>query len=47
VCVGSAEHCAELLHAYAEAGCDRVYLWPIADERTQLERISAEVAPQL
>lgn len=47
VCVGSAEHCAELLHAYAEAGCDRVYLWPIGDERTQLQRISAEVAPQL
>jgi len=47
VCVGSADHCAELLHAYAEAGCDRVYLWPIGEERTQLERISAEVAPQL
>jgi hypothetical protein len=37
VCVGAAEHCAELLGRYAEAGCDRVYVWPLGDEARQLE----------
>ena len=47
VCVGTAEHCAKLLRAYAEAGCHRVYLWPIGDEPTQLARIAEEVVPLL
>jgi alkanesulfonate monooxygenase SsuD/methylene tetrahydromethanopterin reductase-like flavin-dependent oxidoreductase (luciferase family) len=47
VCVGPAGHCADLLARYAEAGCERVYLWPIGDEARQLELIAAEVAPQL
>ena len=47
VCVGSAEHCAELLTRYAEAGCERVYLWPLGDERRQLELIASEVAPRI
>jgi alkanesulfonate monooxygenase SsuD/methylene tetrahydromethanopterin reductase-like flavin-dependent oxidoreductase (luciferase family) len=47
VCVGSAEHCAELLSRYAEAGCGRVYLWPLGDERRQLELVAETVAPQL
>jgi alkanesulfonate monooxygenase SsuD/methylene tetrahydromethanopterin reductase-like flavin-dependent oxidoreductase (luciferase family) len=46
VCVGPAEHCAELLSRYAEAGCERVYLWPLGDERRQLELVAGEVAPQ-
>ena len=33
VCVGPPEHCAELLSRYAEAGCERVFLWPLGDER--------------
>jgi hypothetical protein len=41
VCVGPAEHCAELLSRYAEAGCERVYLWPLGDERRQLELIAS------
>ena len=45
VCVGSAEHCAQLLSRYAEAGCRRVYLWPLGDERRQLERVASEVVP--
>ena len=45
VCVGSPEHCAELLSRYAHAGCDRVYLWPLGDERRQLERIAGDVIP--
>ena len=47
VCVGTLEHCAELLTRYAEAGCERVYLWPLGDERRQLELIAGELAPQI
>ena len=47
VCVGSAEDCAELLSAYAGAGCERVYLWPVGDARRQLERVAGEVVPLL
>lgn len=47
VCVGSAEHCAELLASYAEAGCQRVYLWPLGDEARQLELVARDVAPRL
>jgi alkanesulfonate monooxygenase SsuD/methylene tetrahydromethanopterin reductase-like flavin-dependent oxidoreductase (luciferase family) len=47
VCVGTPEHCAELLTRYAEAGCERVYLWPLGHERRQLELIAGEVAPQI
>ena len=47
VCVGSPEHCAELLSRYAEAGCERVYLWPLGDERRQLELIASDVAPAI
>ena len=41
VCVGPAEHCAELLARYAEAGCRRVYLWPLGAEPRQLEMVAA------
>jgi alkanesulfonate monooxygenase SsuD/methylene tetrahydromethanopterin reductase-like flavin-dependent oxidoreductase (luciferase family) len=37
VCIGPAGHCAELLSRFAEAGCERVYLWPLGDEPRQLE----------
>ena len=47
VCVGSAEHCAELLSSYAAAGCERIYLWPLGDERRQLELVAGEVAPRI
>ena len=47
VCVGSAEHCAELLSRYAEAGCGCVYLWPLGDERRQIELLASEVAPRI
>jgi alkanesulfonate monooxygenase SsuD/methylene tetrahydromethanopterin reductase-like flavin-dependent oxidoreductase (luciferase family) len=47
VCVGSAEHCAELLSRYAAAGCRRVYLWPLGDERRQLEIVASDVAPMV
>jgi alkanesulfonate monooxygenase SsuD/methylene tetrahydromethanopterin reductase-like flavin-dependent oxidoreductase (luciferase family) len=47
VCVGTPEHCAELLTSYADAGCERVYLWPLGDERRQLELIAGEVVPRI
>jgi alkanesulfonate monooxygenase SsuD/methylene tetrahydromethanopterin reductase-like flavin-dependent oxidoreductase (luciferase family) len=47
VCVGSPEHCAELLSRYAQAGCQCVYLWPLGDEPRQLELVANTVAPQL
>ena len=37
LCVGSAQQCAELLSRYAEAGCERVHLWPLGDEPRQVE----------
>jgi alkanesulfonate monooxygenase SsuD/methylene tetrahydromethanopterin reductase-like flavin-dependent oxidoreductase (luciferase family) len=37
LCVGSPEECAELLSRYAEAGCERVHLWPLGDEARQVE----------
>jgi alkanesulfonate monooxygenase SsuD/methylene tetrahydromethanopterin reductase-like flavin-dependent oxidoreductase (luciferase family) len=47
VCIGSAEHCAALLFSYAEAGCERVYLWPLGSERRQIELVASEVAPRV
>ena len=44
---GSAELVAERLIAFREAGVQRVFLWPVADEVEQLERFRAEVAPLL
>jgi alkanesulfonate monooxygenase SsuD/methylene tetrahydromethanopterin reductase-like flavin-dependent oxidoreductase (luciferase family) len=46
VCVGPAGHCAELLARYAEAGCERVFVWPLGDEARQVELI-AQAADQL
>ena len=37
LCVGSPQQCAELLARYAEAGCERVHLWPLGDEPRQVE----------
>src|SRR3954471_15168485 len=47
VCVGPAEHCIELLSRYAEAGCERVYLWPLGDEAHQLAHVAGDVVPQV
>ncbi|MEU4420884.1 LLM class flavin-dependent oxidoreductase [Actinoplanes sp. NPDC024001] len=47
VLIGPAEDCAATLRAYAEAGIDQVFLWPLADPREQLERFMRDVAPRL
>ena len=43
--IGPAEACAEQLAAYAAAGAQRVFLWPLADELQQLEIFRERVAP--
>ena len=45
VCIGTPQHCAALLSAYARAGCSRVHLWPVGDETAQLQRIVTDVLP--
>jgi alkanesulfonate monooxygenase SsuD/methylene tetrahydromethanopterin reductase-like flavin-dependent oxidoreductase (luciferase family) len=47
LCVGSADHCAELLSRYARAGCQWVQLWPLGDEPRQIERFAANVVPRI
>jgi alkanesulfonate monooxygenase SsuD/methylene tetrahydromethanopterin reductase-like flavin-dependent oxidoreductase (luciferase family) len=43
--MGTPEQCAARLTAYAEAGVQRVLIWPAADELSQIERFAAEVIP--
>jgi alkanesulfonate monooxygenase SsuD/methylene tetrahydromethanopterin reductase-like flavin-dependent oxidoreductase (luciferase family) len=45
VCVGSAEHCAELLTRYVAVGCRRMHFWPVADEPRQLSLLADQVLP--
>jgi alkanesulfonate monooxygenase SsuD/methylene tetrahydromethanopterin reductase-like flavin-dependent oxidoreductase (luciferase family) len=47
LCIGPAADCAALLSEYAAAGCQRVYLWPLGDERRQIESIASEVSPRI
>ncbi len=43
--IGPPERFAELLTAFADAGVQRVFIWPVADEVSQLERFWNEVRP--
>jgi alkanesulfonate monooxygenase SsuD/methylene tetrahydromethanopterin reductase-like flavin-dependent oxidoreductase (luciferase family) len=43
--IGSAERCAERLDAYARAGAQRIFVWPLADEERQLRLLRERVAP--
>jgi alkanesulfonate monooxygenase SsuD/methylene tetrahydromethanopterin reductase-like flavin-dependent oxidoreductase (luciferase family) len=45
--IGSAEQCAERLDAYAQAGAERIFVWPLADELRQIELLRERVAPQV
>ncbi len=47
VLIGPAEECAEKLRAYADAGVDTAFIWPLADGTEQLERFMTKVAPLL
>ncbi len=43
--IGPAELCAERLRAFADAGVQRIFLWPLRDEVRQLELFMERVAP--
>jgi probable F420-dependent oxidoreductase len=43
--VGPAEECAEKLAAYQAAGTQRIFLWPVEDELSQLTMFWEQVAP--
>ncbi len=43
--IGTPEECATKLTAFAAAGAQRVFLWPLADERQQLEVFRDRVMP--
>ena len=43
--IGSPEQCAERISAFADAGAERVFVWPIADEVRQLELFWERVVP--
>jgi len=43
--IGPAEVCAERLSAFAAAGVERVFLWPLHDDVQQLELFQNRVAP--
>jgi alkanesulfonate monooxygenase SsuD/methylene tetrahydromethanopterin reductase-like flavin-dependent oxidoreductase (luciferase family) len=45
--IGPAEACAERLARYAEAGVQRVFLWPVGEPIEQLERFGELVMPLL
>jgi alkanesulfonate monooxygenase SsuD/methylene tetrahydromethanopterin reductase-like flavin-dependent oxidoreductase (luciferase family) len=47
LCIGPAGKCAELLSRYAEAGCERVHLWPLGDEPQQIELAATAVRPRI
>jgi len=47
VLIGPAEECAQKLSAYAAAGVDTVFIWPLADGTEQLERFMTKVVPQV
>lgn len=45
--IGSPAACVDLLGRFQDAGLQRVLLWPLKDEVRQLERVAAEVIPEL
>jgi alkanesulfonate monooxygenase SsuD/methylene tetrahydromethanopterin reductase-like flavin-dependent oxidoreductase (luciferase family) len=45
--IGPAELCVERISAYAQAGAQRMFLWPVTDELRQLELFRDKVAPHI
>ena len=45
--IGPAEVCAERLAAFADAGAQRLFVWPLRDEVRQLELFRERVVPML
>lgn len=47
VCVGTVDHCIDLLSRYAASGCRRVHVWPLGREADQLTWLASEVLPKV
>jgi alkanesulfonate monooxygenase SsuD/methylene tetrahydromethanopterin reductase-like flavin-dependent oxidoreductase (luciferase family) len=45
--IGPADHCASVLQAYSDAGAERIFIWPLQDERDQLEVFRRDVFEQI
>jgi probable F420-dependent oxidoreductase len=45
--IGRPERIADKLTAFAQAGVRRVFIWPVDDEISQLERFAAQVLPSV
>lgn len=45
--VGPPDRFAEMLSSFAQAGVQRVFVWPVADEEEQLERFVSTVRPMI
>ena len=45
--IGSADRFAAKLRAFADAGVQQVFIWPVADEVEQLHRFATQVRPLL
>jgi 2-methylisocitrate lyase-like PEP mutase family enzyme len=45
--IGPAELCAERLSLFANAGAERIFMWPLGDELEQLELFREQVAPRV
>jgi alkanesulfonate monooxygenase SsuD/methylene tetrahydromethanopterin reductase-like flavin-dependent oxidoreductase (luciferase family) len=45
--LGSVDQCIEKLQAYAAAGAQRVFIWPIIDDPRQLQIVASQIMPAL
>ena len=45
VLIGPAAECAAVIGAYAQAGIDQLFIWPLADAEDQLARVMHDVVP--
>ena len=45
--IGSPDRCVDLLARYRAVGVGRVLVWPVGDELEQIERLAADVIPQV
>jgi alkanesulfonate monooxygenase SsuD/methylene tetrahydromethanopterin reductase-like flavin-dependent oxidoreductase (luciferase family) len=47
VLIGSADHCAAILGSYAHVGVETVFIWPVGDPVSQLQRLAEQVFPRV
>jgi alkanesulfonate monooxygenase SsuD/methylene tetrahydromethanopterin reductase-like flavin-dependent oxidoreductase (luciferase family) len=47
VLIGSADHCATILGPYADVGVETVFIWPVGDPVSQLQRFAEQVFPRV